>query len=155
MHRHLPPPSPTATVLRRDRADKHLPRGMRTPRRPSLLAPEAVDWLRFFFFQAEDGIRDLYVTGVQTCALPICASTRITVSESAACGTSRASNQIALSSRASSAARTSGSFARAARAPASTGSVRSEERRVGKEWRCAWRPSIEKTETRGHRRGTK
>src|SRR5438874_2890824 len=28
-------------------------------------------WLFFFFFQAEDGIRDLYVTGVQTCALPI------------------------------------------------------------------------------------
>src|SRR5688572_32878765 len=28
----------------------------------------------FFFFQAEDGIRDLTVTGVQTCALPICAS---------------------------------------------------------------------------------
>src|SRR6266496_998837 len=26
---------------------------------------------KFFFFQAEDGIRDLYVTGVQTCALPI------------------------------------------------------------------------------------
>src|SRR6266496_6109452 len=25
----------------------------------------------FFFFQAEDGIRDLYVTGVQTCDLPI------------------------------------------------------------------------------------
>src|SRR5437879_10978383 len=31
----------------------------------------------FFFFQAEDGIRDTSVTGVQTCALPIssCAST--------------------------------------------------------------------------------
>src|SRR5437016_11773048 len=32
-------------------------------------------WLRstfFFFFQAEDGIRDWSVTGVQTCALPIC-----------------------------------------------------------------------------------
>src|SRR6478672_12942056 len=28
--------------------------------------------LFFFFFQAEDGIRDLIVTGVQTCALPIC-----------------------------------------------------------------------------------
>src|SRR5204863_21007 len=28
--------------------------------------------LLLFFFQAEDGIRDLYVTGVQTCALPIC-----------------------------------------------------------------------------------
>src|SRR3712207_7988119 len=27
----------------------------------------------FFFFQAEDGIRDIGVTGVQTCALPICA----------------------------------------------------------------------------------
>src|SRR5438876_9128058 len=26
----------------------------------------------FFFFQAEDGIRDGRVTGVQTCALPIC-----------------------------------------------------------------------------------
>src|SRR5437879_11524061 len=26
----------------------------------------------FFFFQAEDGIRDTSVTGVQTCALPIC-----------------------------------------------------------------------------------
>src|SRR5256886_2973177 len=29
--------------------------------------------LTVFFFQAEDGIRDLTVTGVQTCALPICA----------------------------------------------------------------------------------
>src|SRR2546430_5131665 len=27
--------------------------------------------MRLFFFQAEDGIRDLTVTGVQTCALPI------------------------------------------------------------------------------------
>ena len=29
------------------------------------------DFLFFFFFQAEDGIRDDLVTGVQTCALPI------------------------------------------------------------------------------------
>src|SRR5256885_6465571 len=29
----------------------------------------------FFFFQAEDGIRDYKVTGVQTCALPICPKT--------------------------------------------------------------------------------
>src|SRR3954463_2569015 len=28
--------------------------------------------LFYFFFQAEDGIRDYRVTGVQTCALPIC-----------------------------------------------------------------------------------
>ena len=30
------------------------------------------DSIFFFFFQAEDGIRDIGVTGVQTCALPIC-----------------------------------------------------------------------------------
>src|SRR5206468_5518781 len=30
----------------------------------------------FFFFQAEDGIRDLIVTGVQTCALPISDATK-------------------------------------------------------------------------------
>src|SRR2546430_10467856 len=33
--------------------------------------------LFFFFFQAEDGIRDLTVTGVQTCALPICRVRRV------------------------------------------------------------------------------
>src|SRR3989441_282296 len=32
----------------------------------------AIVYLFFFFFQAEDGIRDKLVTGVQTCALPIC-----------------------------------------------------------------------------------
>src|SRR2546422_1329548 len=30
-----------------------------------------VSFIFFFFFQAEDGIRDVAVTGVQTCALPI------------------------------------------------------------------------------------
>src|SRR3712207_8719557 len=35
-------------------------------------------YLFFFFFQAEDGIRDIGVTGVQTCALPILnATTRL------------------------------------------------------------------------------
>src|SRR5258707_11230869 len=32
----------------------------------------------FFFFQAEDGIRDIGVTGVQTCALPISGCTLFT-----------------------------------------------------------------------------
>src|SRR5947208_6871431 len=32
---------------------------------------ESFVFFRFFFFQAEDGIRDDLVTGVQTCALPI------------------------------------------------------------------------------------
>src|SRR5256885_12475181 len=31
----------------------------------------AASWPAVFFFQAEDGIRDYKVTGVQTCALPI------------------------------------------------------------------------------------
>src|SRR5690606_39702193 len=30
-----------------------------------------------FFFQAEDGIRDFHVTGVQTCALPICSDEQL------------------------------------------------------------------------------
>ena len=34
--------------------------------------------LVFFFFQAEDGIRDYKVTGVQTCALPILNSVPVT-----------------------------------------------------------------------------
>src|SRR5437763_13366597 len=33
-----------------------------------------VSFFFFFFFQAEDGIRDTSVTGVQTCALPICSA---------------------------------------------------------------------------------
>src|SRR5690349_23026063 len=48
----------------------------------------------FFFFQAEDGIRDLYVTGVQTCALPIsrpttCWATAFTVPSPPAATTTR------------------------------------------------------------------
>src|SRR2546430_12216573 len=42
-------------------------------RRVLRLAAEGavIEWVLLFFFQAEDGIRDLTVTGVQTCALPI------------------------------------------------------------------------------------
>src|SRR5260370_29243633 len=36
----------------------------------------ALKALYIFFFQAEDGIRDSSVTGVQTCALPICSGLR-------------------------------------------------------------------------------
>src|SRR5438552_16912872 len=47
----------------------------------------------FFFFQAEDGIRDDLVTGVQTCALPICRrrSTRCASSSSRAAADARVS----------------------------------------------------------------
>src|SRR6266516_5821986 len=71
------------------------------------------DLFCFFFFQAEDGIRDRTVTGVQTCALPI------TRSEGSSC------------SRRSRAGRGRSGTA----APA-----RSEERRVGKECRSRWSP---------------
>src|SRR5690606_40361366 len=37
------------------------------------LTMRSIAVLRFFFFQAEGGIRDFLVTGVQTCALPISA----------------------------------------------------------------------------------
>src|SRR2546430_9992464 len=36
-----------------------------------MISQDAGRLVLFFFFQAEDGIRDLTVTGVQTCALPI------------------------------------------------------------------------------------
>src|SRR5256885_5879200 len=44
--------------------------------RKSVFGMIKMEWYReyrwfFFFFQAEDGIRDYKVTGVQTCALPI------------------------------------------------------------------------------------
>src|SRR5436189_4786361 len=43
----------------------------------SLLWLNCFEFLCFFFFQAKDGIRDTSVTGVQTCALPICHLWRI------------------------------------------------------------------------------
>src|SRR5690349_24817677 len=74
----------------------------------------------FFFFQAEDGIRDLYVTGVQTCALPI--SRR-------GPGRTGGPPRAALPGR-----RTRGPARRRGAAAAR----RSEERRVGKECRSRW-----------------
>src|SRR3989440_8371034 len=38
-------------------------------------------WVDVFFFQAEDGIRDLIVTGVQTCALPISRAVEVLLRE--------------------------------------------------------------------------
>src|SRR5690606_39433323 len=56
----------------------------------------------FFFFQAEDGIRDFHVTGVQTCALPICRPFRRAPSEwpsSAHSGSTRAGSSPSAASR--------------------------------------------------------
>src|SRR5229473_5393388 len=48
----------------------------------------------FFFFQAEDGIRDKLVTGVQTCALPISAQVRVNADRTAIIGGSGSSDKV-------------------------------------------------------------
>src|SRR2546430_10694666 len=55
--------------------DKHIPTlDSCVPKKYKLniIQVQNMSHLFFFFFQAKDGIRDLTVTGVQTCALPIC-----------------------------------------------------------------------------------
>src|SRR5688500_19766133 len=93
-------------------------------------------YLIYFFFQAEDGIRDYKVTGVQTCALPI--SRMITrSSRRLACSTFRNSTSTtAVSATKISYAAPTSSSPNLATASSSKRLQRSEERRVGKEWRC-------------------
>src|SRR5690349_24698129 len=84
-----------------------------------------------FFFQAEDGIRDLYVTGVQTCALPISrwsASRLPEVWKSRSCFCWFPQPVMAVANR--------DKMLR-----------RSEERRVGKECRARWMRHHEKKKT--------
>src|SRR5206468_6808169 len=87
-----------------------------------------------FFFQAEDGIRDLIVTGVQTCALPIL---RLQVGEL----THLADREELLNGMGDAHRQCSGLSSRSIKsATAWLGDLRlkrSEERRVGKE--CGWR----------------
>src|SRR5256885_12634313 len=96
--------------------------------------------MRVFFFQAEDGIRDYKVTGVQTCALPISGNyslaslngTYAFVTSGEVITTSSNSNPATPFSR-------TGSFV-ANGSGTITGGARSEERRVGKECRSRWSP---------------
>src|SRR2546422_7929869 len=93
----------------------------------------------FFFFQAEDGIRDVAVTGVQTCALPISSQRRRIRAEKGP-----TTNQYRRNRRraAESVAWTRVSVARRVppTGPSGTAQIRSEERRVGKECRSRWSP---------------
>src|SRR2546430_12174483 len=87
----------------------------------------------FFFFQAEDGIRDLTVTGVQTCALPI----------SYLAGTGGGSAFILVFVLACVLVATpllAAEFALGRASRLSPPEARSEERRVGKECRSRWSP---------------
>src|SRR5438094_4424998 len=93
---------------------------------------------RFFFFQAEDGIRDRTVTGVQTCALPISEAARAAAAKQQEENAERlrAAYAEAQSIRAAAlkeAADEQRKLVEAARREAQQ--LRSEERRVGKECR--------------------
>src|SRR5256885_7738623 len=90
----------------------------------------SVSWVFFFFFQAEDGIRDYKVTGVQTCALPIFGQMP------ALQGTRRMWMRFDLFQRATA----SGRWQHVTVPKFGTWQKRSEERRVGKECRSRWSP---------------
>src|SRR5439155_14631540 len=88
----------------------------------------------FFFFQAEDGIRDGHVTGVQTCALPIWAAgyVRVPDGDLGAHGPARV-ERVAVRGAVVGGV---GRIPREAREQADqVRHLRSEERRVGKECR--------------------
>src|SRR3712207_8082014 len=93
--------------------------------------------LLIFFFQAEDGIRDIGVTGVQTCALPI-SSSKLRVSNAT---TQRSSSDsfsglpVPSDIAGSRPSEQFGSPGGSVVMP-----IRSEERRVGKECRSRWSP---------------
>src|SRR5690625_7714625 len=83
----------------------------------------------FFFFQAEDGIRDGHVTGVQTCALPICAGVGVDNIDLEAATEAGVIVVNAPDGNTNSAAEHT---------------MRSEERRVGKESRNEWARELER-----------
>src|SRR5438034_4940938 len=93
----------------------------------------------FFFFQAEDGIRDHCVTGVQTCALPIWTDPRRRPRPRRGARRQGSGERVFYP-------RQSGDHSRAALVSRTCGGRRSEERRVGKECRCGWGTEEEKKE---------
>src|SRR3712207_8129699 len=86
-----------------------------------------------FFFQAEDGIRDIGVTGVQTCALPIWGGAIGTLALYRGERVPFSESQIQL-------AKAFADQAVIAIENARLFAERSEERRVGKEGRSRWSP---------------
>src|SRR2546429_429085 len=91
-------------------------------------------YVGFFFFQAEDGIRDVAVTGVQTCALPISGASKSAPTWSIAAGLLYT---MYFRPRESCFSNERDSSANGWSTPLR---VRSEERRVGKECRSRWSP---------------
>src|SRR5256886_10279880 len=96
--------------------------------------------LSFFFFQAEDGIRDLTVTGVQTCALPILASLNFNSTSVYAVVIFVSFGPVVNISSRSSTGRTKLPCQVPICSDRLVPRERSEERRVGKECRSRWSP---------------
>src|SRR5256885_11224474 len=94
----------------------------------------------FYFFQAEDGIRDYKVTGVQTCALPICFGSSSMTVPGFSCDDRSARFLTFSPSRASSLSASLRSLPVISGTCTSLPCSRSEERRVGKECRSRWSP---------------
>src|SRR3712207_7065084 len=90
----------------------------------------------FFFFQAEDGIRDIGVTGVQTCALPIYAEVWVKSERANPGGSIKDRIGLAMIED----AERSGALKPGGVIVEPTSGNRSEERRVGKECRSRWSP---------------
>src|SRR5439155_3748956 len=88
--------------------------------------------LIFFFFQAEDGIRDGHVTGVQTCALPISKPLAVLLLPVVL----KVTGALTLTFNTTGNSNTANGF-EALYSNIGTEN-RSEERRVGKEWREQW-----------------
>src|SRR2546430_7605599 len=93
-----------------------------------------------FFFQAEDGIRDLTVTGVQTCALPIFAKQFVEADWDELEDGTRWSQSVPSSSSSQSASTNCFAIAIVLTISSRNRPPRSEERRVGKECRSRWSP---------------
>src|SRR3712207_7557314 len=96
----------------------------------------------FFFFQAEDGIRDIGVTGVQTCALPISRMQEGTVSLMQMAKISAALMRLDEARVPYISVLTDPTTGGVTASFAMLGdlNIRSEERRVGKECRSRWSP---------------
>src|SRR5690606_39723593 len=97
--------------------------------------------LFFFFFQAEDGIRDFHVTGVQTCALPIFAKNPPATNPlGEEFDYAKAFEQVDLDELKADIIEVLTTPQDWWPADFGHYGPRSEERRVGKECRCRWRP---------------
>src|SRR5260370_16459449 len=100
----------------------------------------AVERISVFFFQAEDGIRDSSVTGVQTCALPILRPLPTALFGPDPNRRGQGSYDLAIAVAPDNVNRIYLGGSTVASGTVASPDMRSEERRVGKECRSRWSP---------------